>query len=485
MNRNQENGSSKDFTAENELTVVVDPSKSYAADSNDLEKLSSIRTEQYDRTSNHNRHSYLEKLETVPTNMDAASALNPVNVEYYDDIPDGGIHGWLVAVAGFLSNFIMFGTASIWGVFSNAFATTILKDASTTELLGVGSTAIACLNLMTPFNPMLARFGTRFIMVIGSILMSLGIILAGFSTQVWHLYLTQGVLFGSGASMVYMSVVAVIPQWFTTKRGTAMGISSAGTGIGGLALSPMASSLIDKYGIPWAYRIIGLMAFGICMVATALMKTRLPRPPMNEKITSPIKLFMLKDMDFVTWLIGAVIALTGYFVPLFYLPKYGAAIGLDSTTTSNLVGICCAMNAVGRLALGWVADKIGRLNMYIISNVIAGLLCCLLWRFATTYETLLAFSITWGIVCGLYFALAPPITGNIVGLERISPGLSILFVVSSIASVGPPVASAIQEATPGKGFIGVQMFAGAVYLCGALICLGLKIKLTKSLFTFI
>jgi MFS family permease len=36
-----------------------------------------------------------------------------------------------------------------------------------------------------------------------------------------------------------MSVVAVIPQWFTTKRGAAMGISSAGTGIGGLALSPM------------------------------------------------------------------------------------------------------------------------------------------------------------------------------------------------------------------------------------------------------
>ncbi|CAO3586422.1 unnamed protein product [Absidia cylindrospora] len=343
-----------------------------------------------------------------------------------------------------------------------------------------------CLSqFMTPFNPMLARFGTRVIMIIGSIFMSLGIILAGFSTKVWHLYLTQGVLFGSGASMVYMSVVAVIPQWFTTKRGTAMGISSAGTGIGGLALSPMASSLISKYGIAWAYRIIGLMAFGICMVATALMRTRLPRPPMNEKIRSPIKLFMLKDVDFVIWLFGSVIALTGYFVPLFYLPKYGAAIGLDAKTTSNLVGICCAMNAVGRLALGWVADKIGRLNMYIISNVIAGLLCCLLWKFATTYETLLAFSITWGIVCGLYFALAPPITGNIVGLEKISPGLSILFVASSISSIGPPVASAIQEATPGGGFIGVQMFAGAVYLFGALICFGLKIKLTKSLFTFI
>jgi MFS family permease len=143
------------------------------------------------------------------------------------------------------------------------------------------------------------------------------------------------------------------------------------------------------------------------------------------------------------------------------------------------------MNAVGRLALGWVGDKIGRLNMYIISCTIAGLLCCLLWKFATTYETLLAFSITWGLVCGLYFALAPPITGNIVGIERISPGLSLLFVTSSISAVGPPIASAIQKATPQQDYIGVQMFAGAVYLFGALICFGLKIKMTRSVTSFI
>lgn len=143
------------------------------------------------------------------------------------------------------------------------------------------------------------------------------------------------------------------------------------------------------------------------------------------------------------------------------------------------------MNAVGRLALGWVADRIGRLNMYIISCTVAGLLCCLLWKFSTTYETLLAFSITWGFVCGLYFALAPPITGNIVGIERISPGLSLLFVASSVSAVGPPIASAIQNATPGGGYIGVQMFSGAVYLCGALLCFGLKLKMTKSLISFI
>ncbi|KAI8338720.1 major facilitator superfamily domain-containing protein [Chlamydoabsidia padenii] len=478
MNNRLHDDASSAHTTENELTVVARPYHHHS-DSPDLEKLSTIATD------NHDRHSHLDKLETIPTNMDAASALDPVNTEYHDDIPNGG-YGWFVALAGFLSNFCMFGFASIYGVFSNAFATGVLEGkASTVELMGVGSTILACLNLLTPFTPMLARFGTRTVMFCGGTFMSLGIILAGFTTEIWHLYLTLGVLFGCGSSLVYFSVVAVIPQWFTTRRGTAMGLSSAGTGIGGLALSPMANSLIAKYGIAWALRIIGLMAFGICMVATALIRTRLPRPPMNEKIRSPIKPSMLKDVNFSLWLVGVVISLTGYFVPLFYLPKYGTAIGLDPATTSNLVGICCAMNAVGRLALGWVGDRIGRLNMYIIGCTIAGLLCCLLWTFATTYESLLAFSITWGFVCGLYFALAPPITGGIVGIEKTSPGLAFLFVVSSISAVGPPVASAIQNATPGGGYIGVQIFSGAVYLVGALICFVLKIKMTRSLFSFI
>ncbi|GAN02376.1 hypothetical protein MAM1_0021c01819 [Mucor ambiguus] len=62
-----------------------------------------------------------------------------------------------------------------------------------------------------------------------------------------------------------MSIAAVIPQWFTTRRGLAMGIAATGGGFGGLAFSPMVTSLVEKYGLSWAQRIIGLMAFGICI----------------------------------------------------------------------------------------------------------------------------------------------------------------------------------------------------------------------------
>lgn len=216
----------------------------------------------------------------------------------------------------------MFGSATIWGVFANAFATGVLKDkVTTTELMGVGSVMVICLNVFTPLSPLLVRLGIRLSMMLGSILMCLGIILAGFSTEIWHVYLTQGLLYGFGASIVYMSNVAVIPQWFTTKRGTAMGISSAGSGFGGLALSPMVSSLIEKYGIGWAYRIVGLMSLGICFVACLMIRTRLPPDHKKQPIRSPIRFSMLKDSNFVILLAGIVISLTGYLIPLYYLPS--------------------------------------------------------------------------------------------------------------------------------------------------------------------
>jgi MFS family permease len=151
-------------------------------------------------------------------------------------------------------------------------------------------------------------------MILGSILMSLGLILAGFSTEIWHVYLTQGVLFGVGSSLAYMSIVATIPQWFTTRRGTAMGFSSSGSGFGGLALSPMVNSLVIKFGLPWTYRIVGFFSFGVLMIASFLIRSRLPPGFEKRPINSPIKVSMLKDANFVILVAGFVLSLTATFI---------------------------------------------------------------------------------------------------------------------------------------------------------------------------
>jgi MFS family permease len=91
------------------------------------------------------------------------------------------------------------------GVLSNAYLATTLKDKATTaDLMLVGGVYIIALGIFSPLSPALIRFGARLVMLLGTIITSLGLVLASFSSEVWHVMLTQGFLCGLGVSLVYI-----------------------------------------------------------------------------------------------------------------------------------------------------------------------------------------------------------------------------------------------------------------------------------------
>lgn len=51
------------------------------------------------------------------------------------------------------------------------------------------------------FTPIIQLLGYRGTMIIGTFLAPLGIILSSFATELWHLYLTQGMVFGIGCGL--------------------------------------------------------------------------------------------------------------------------------------------------------------------------------------------------------------------------------------------------------------------------------------------
>ncbi|KAJ2610228.1 Golgi apyrase [Coemansia sp. RSA 1365] len=65
-------------------------------------------------------------------------------------------------------------------------------------------------------------------------MMGLAFILASFSTEVWQLVLTQGVLFGAAASFPYILGVTVPLQWIRKRRGLALAVVYMGSGVGGM-----------------------------------------------------------------------------------------------------------------------------------------------------------------------------------------------------------------------------------------------------------
>jgi OFA family oxalate/formate antiporter-like MFS transporter len=116
-------------------------------------------------------------------------------------------------------------------------------------------------------------FGIRRLMIAGSILVSLGWIVAGTSaTSVAQLYLLYGVITGLGTGIIYLAIVANAIKWFPDRRGLAAGLTAAGFG-GGSALTPIPISL-TIHAIGWGHAmaiwgaIQGLAIFALALVVS-------------------------------------------------------------------------------------------------------------------------------------------------------------------------------------------------------------------------
>jgi hypothetical protein len=83
---------------------------------------------------------------------------------------------------------------------------------------------------------------------IGLPIVALAVLLSSFSTSVWHLILSQGLLYAIGGGLVYYPVFIFIDEWFIRRKGFAYGIMFAGSGCGGL-LGPLVLDWgLHKYG---------------------------------------------------------------------------------------------------------------------------------------------------------------------------------------------------------------------------------------------
>lgn len=116
------------------------------------------------------------------------------------------------------------------------------------------------------------KFGTKTALGVGIVLETIGLLGASWASEIWHLFLTQGIAFGLGMGFLFVSSVTIIPQWFLKKRSFANSIGAAGSGIGGLVYSLATNAIIQSIGLGWAFRILAILACTVNVICTILVK---------------------------------------------------------------------------------------------------------------------------------------------------------------------------------------------------------------------
>ncbi len=112
--------------------------------------------------------------------------------------------------------------------------------------------------LIDKYDPRIVIFG-------GGSIAALGMILSGFASNVWELFIFYGLFVGLGDTVLYITCVAVISRWFVKKRTLAIGIITTGVPLSGLITNPLTASLINNLGFRSA-----LITLGVIMLITLL-----------------------------------------------------------------------------------------------------------------------------------------------------------------------------------------------------------------------
>lgn len=59
---------------------------------------------------------------------------------------------------------------------------------------------------------------------IGLVILIIALVSSSFSTTVWQLILTQGVLYGLGGVLLYSPIIVFVDEWFIRRKGLAYGV---------------------------------------------------------------------------------------------------------------------------------------------------------------------------------------------------------------------------------------------------------------------
>ena len=95
---------------------------------------------------------------------------------------------------------------------------------------------------------MIRRFGVTTTLLLGTLVSCTGIVASSFTTSIYAMYVTYGILPGFGFVMMALSSLIAVNEIFDERQSLAIGVYQAGGSVGGFVFNPVIQNLIETYG---------------------------------------------------------------------------------------------------------------------------------------------------------------------------------------------------------------------------------------------
>lgn len=308
---------------------------------------------------------------------------------------------------------------------------------------------------------LLPRWGPRRVALLGGGLFACGHWIAGRSDGrfAW-LLVGFGLLHGASIGCGYVAALTAGIQWFPRNRGLVTGVAVAGFGAGAIVLSSLADSLM-KAG--WTVlRIFQAIGWGygatVCFAACFLF-----RPPRAAGGGVDLRTGrnLSKDPFFRAMVAGVFCGTFAGLLVVGNLEPIGMDGGLTSGAATIAVGLFAVGNAAGRIAWGWISDRLGYITVPVSLLFLgASLVFLMLARFSAVAFWTGSFMV--GLGFGACFVLYAAQVASRYGTAEVARVYPLVFLAYGVAGItGPPLGGYLYDLTRNYGW---SLVAGVAVL---------------------
>jgi len=395
-------------------------------------------------------------------------------------------YGWVVVAGAFLAQ------CFITGFYTYGFPLIVVPveaefAASRTEVMyGVTFAALFGL-LLAPLIGLLAdRWSVRALMSIGAAVFAVGLMALSVSTSLWQFTLCFAVLMALANNLLGpLTSTTVVARWFSSKRGRALGLTAAGTSLGGMLVPFCLAQGLLFYGWRDSLFYFGLaMALFLLPFLLLLIRNKpadmgLTVEGQEEAATAAVEGSELaagliaKTPAF--WLIGITMGLlfmsqTGV---LANLAAHAQGQGLSGSEAKNLIVLLAATGFVGKLIFGYAADRINlKLGLWLSIGLVAAGLALL--SVATSYSLMLMAAACLGLATGGMLPVWGAMIATVFGTVSYGRVMGLMMPVIALSVTPGPILAAKLFDLSGSYTSSFHLFI-AVLALAALLLLPLKL----------
>ncbi len=387
----------------------------------------------------------------------------------------------IVVGAAFVTLALLYGIWYSYAVFLVALTTDLAWSRSV--VAGAFSLFVLVHGALGPlFGPLAQRLQPRRVIMVGACAVTIGLLLAAETARPWHLYLAFGGLTAAGIGISgYVPLVVFVRGWFPTRVGTAVGIASAGIGLGISTFVPLSQLLIEHLGWRWAFRVLAVLVAAWLLPASRWLlhdppgwlqsfaaSPRRGGPEAGASWTLPSA---IRSSRF--WGLAVVLFMHNMAVQLLMIHQVAYLVDhqVSAMTAATLAGLVGMVSIAGKPAWGFLMDRMLREQVFTMASVCLAASVGLLVLSGSRPTGFLPYG--YALVLGLGYAVTAPVTPAVSSDLFKGPGFPVIFGWLHMAlcvgtAMGAWAGGEVFDRTGGYGLALAASVSLALLACGLL-----------------